>query len=141
MTMAKDQAVKYQFIELRAQGKSFNAIATELSVSKNTLIDWSRELEIEISNLKAIELEALQEQYFIAKKQRIELFGEQVKNIKAELDTRELKDVPTDKLYGIFFKLLEVLNEEAAPVSFTQEVDEGRRIIETSGRGVIKWKA
>jgi len=114
----KDMKVKEQFIEMRAQGLSFNAIAEKLQVSKSTLIEWSRELELEISNMRSLELEALQEQYFISKKKRVELFGEQVRAIKAELDTRDLQDVSTEKLYGIMVKLMELLKAEEAPVKF-----------------------
>jgi len=32
-----------KFIELRAQGWSLNHIATELGVSKRTLVDWNSE--------------------------------------------------------------------------------------------------
>jgi orotate phosphoribosyltransferase-like protein len=55
----KDLAVKEQFVELRARGWSFDRIAKELKVSKQTLINWSRELVLEISNRRAIERESL----------------------------------------------------------------------------------
>jgi DNA invertase Pin-like site-specific DNA recombinase len=58
---------KQRFIELRAKGNSFSSIAESISVSKPTLIKWSDELESDISNLKAIEQEALREQYLATK--------------------------------------------------------------------------
>jgi transposase len=39
---------KTRFVELRAQGRSYAAIAKELGVSKGTLTAWSSELEAEI---------------------------------------------------------------------------------------------
>ena len=50
---------KERFIELRAQGFSFDKIAKELGKAKQTLIDWSRELQDEIANRKAMELDTL----------------------------------------------------------------------------------
>lgn len=50
----KDQETKERFVELRAKGWSFDRIARELKVSKQTLINWSRELALQIGNLKAI---------------------------------------------------------------------------------------
>ena len=41
------------FIGLRAEGKSFSAIAQELKVSKPTLIHWSKLFENEIKDLQA----------------------------------------------------------------------------------------
>lgn len=66
----KDQETKEKFVELRAKGLSFDRIAAELETSKQTLINWAKELENEISNLKKVELEALQEKYFMLKSQR-----------------------------------------------------------------------
>ena len=59
---------KNKFIELRAKGYSFDKIAKELGIAKQTLIDWSKELKNQIANLKAFELEVLQEKYFLSKK-------------------------------------------------------------------------
>jgi len=47
----KEQTVKERFLALRAQGLSFEKIARQLKVSKQTLINWSREFRYEISNL------------------------------------------------------------------------------------------
>ena len=52
---------KHNFIKLRAKGNSFDKIAKELGVAKQTLIDWSKEFEEEIANLKAIELTDMEE--------------------------------------------------------------------------------
>ena len=45
-----------------------------------------------------MELEALQEQYFLLKEGRIRLLGEQLKAIQAEIGKRDLSKVKTDKL-------------------------------------------
>lgn len=114
----KDQETKEKFVELRAKGLSFDRIAAELHVSKQSLINWAKELENEIGNMRRIELEALQEKYYMLKSQRIELFGEKLKAIKDELDKRNLSDLPTDKLFDLFVKYFNLLKEESIDTVF-----------------------
>ena len=108
----KDTQTKERFIELRASGLSYDKIAKELQVSKVTLIAWAREFELELSNLRAIELESLLESYYLTRVKRIELLGERLKALKAELESRDLRDVPTAKLFILFTKCYELLKAE-----------------------------
>jgi len=55
MKKAKD---KEQFIELRAEGRSYADIAVALHVSKPTLIAWSKELQNEVANARTLRLDA-----------------------------------------------------------------------------------
>ena len=104
---------KEKFVELRAKNLSFDKIAKKLNVSKPTLIEWSQELNQEIANMKAIELEAIQEKYYMQKKQKIKLYGKQLEKIKEELEARlennELKDVKTEQLFKLFFEYMDRL--------------------------------
>ena len=68
----KDVAVKEQLVELRARGWSFDRIAKELKVSKQSLVNWSRELSLEIRNRRSIEHEALLEQFALTHEGQIE---------------------------------------------------------------------
>ena len=104
--------VKSQFIELRAKGWSYVKIARKLKVSKNTLASWGAELDGDIASLKAIEMEALHEKYFMTKEARIHLLGEQLKEIKAELKRRGLEDVSTEKLLEMELKWYQALQAE-----------------------------
>jgi len=134
----RDQETKEKFVELRAKGLSFDRIAAELETSKQTLINWSKELENEISNLKKVELEALQEKYFMLKSQRIELFGEKLKAIKDELDKRNLSDLPTDKLFDLFMKCFHQLNAESVDIVFHGEkqlLEDADFRVQTSWKG------
>ncbi|MHB1003933.1 MAG: hypothetical protein ACYC5A_02630 [Thermoleophilia bacterium] len=99
--MAKDIKTKERFVELRAQGLSFAKIAEELEVSKPTLIKWSRELQEDIANLRAIEREALLEKHLALKDKRLELLGEQASRIKEELGGRDFSMINTDTLLNI----------------------------------------
>ena len=51
---------KHRFVVLRAKGYSYVRIARELGVSNGTLTAWGTELEAEIAEMRAMELEALQ---------------------------------------------------------------------------------
>ena len=73
---------KEKFIQLRAKGYSFDKIAKKLQMSKQTLIDWNKELEEEISNFKAMELELLYEKYYLTREQRLQTFGQMLSRLK-----------------------------------------------------------
>ena len=109
----KDTKTVEEFIILRAQGWSFDRIAKKLKTAKQTLINWSGTYSVEISHLKALELEALQEEYFLTREGKIKLLGEAVKKLKTELDKRDLSDVPTAKLYELLDRYHELARTEA----------------------------
>jgi IS30 family transposase len=81
--------VKEKFIELRAQGYSFDKIAKELGKAKQTLVDWSRELQDEIANRKALELEALYEKFYLLKEHRLKTFGGTLLKLQKEIDSQK----------------------------------------------------
>jgi IS30 family transposase len=103
---------KEKFIELRAKGWSFDRIAKELGRAKQTLIDWSKDLQEEIANRKALELEALYETYYLQRESRLQMFGAMLTKIKEEVESRDLSDVPTDKLLELFLKYNNQIREE-----------------------------
>ena len=121
--------VKEKFIELRAKGYSFDKIAKELGKAKQTLIDWSKELQEEIANRKALELETLYEKYYLLKEVRLQTFGEMITKIKTEVERRDLSDVPTDKLLELLLKYNGQINEEIVEPTFksSQEIAEERQ--------------
>ena len=97
MDLGKEEQ-KSRFIHLRAKGNIYARIAKELGISKGTLVNWNTELEAEIAQIRSIELEALQEEFFLLKEGRIRLLGEQLKTIQTEISKRDLSKVKTDKL-------------------------------------------
>lgn len=116
-----------KFIELRAKNYSFDKIAEELDVSKPTLIEWADQFNDLIGNLKAIELEALQEKYFLTKKAKMELFGDKLEAIKEELESRiekdALEELETAELFKLFFEFTDRLEEEKVKTTFSVERD------------------
>ena len=117
--------VKQRFIELRAQGLSFDKIAKDLGKAKQTLIDWGKELEEQIRNLKAIELEAIYEKYFLLKEARLQSFGIVTQRIRQEIESRDFSDIPTEKLLDLFLKYNSIIKQEIPEPHSTElgEVD------------------
>ena len=120
--------IKQRFIELRAQGWSFDKIAKELKVSKVALVDWAKEFEEEIANLKAVELEALYEKYYLLKQERIKTFGELLLKLRKEIDKRDLKDLSTDKLIDLYNKMFVLAKDEYIEPRFksSSEIEEDK---------------
>ena len=100
--------MKAEFVQLRARGLPYVRIAERLGVAKSTLACWNSELEAEIASARAMELEALQEEFFLLKEGRITLLGEQLQRLRGELLSRDLTEVSTDKL------LARKIHQEAA---------------------------
>lgn len=113
---------KERFIELRANGMSYDKISRELGVSKQTLINWSKDFIHQIQNLKAIALEALQDEYCIAREKRIKMLGEQLKALKCELDNRDLSKLSTEKLLDFYLKYIVISRQEALDIIFQKQV-------------------
>jgi hypothetical protein len=117
--MNDDQTLK-RFILLRSQGWSFNQIAAELNVSKPTLIKWSRQHQFEIANLRATETEAMTERIFGARQQRWERLAAELKKIDAEIDRRDLEELPASTLYGIAARLRAEIQRCVGGVQFSE---------------------
>ena len=91
-----------KFILLRADGKSFDAIAKDLKVSKSQLIQWSKLLENEIKDIQFDNLIKIKEAYSNSKVKRYEALLKQLDFIesgilKADLTKATIKDLFTIK--------------------------------------------
>ncbi len=103
----EDKADKQQeFVELRAKGNSYDRIAKKLGVSKGTLIQWSKELKIDIGNYIALEADALLDKYKMSKLSQLESYGTQLEKIRKEFEKRDLSEVPTPKLVEMQLKIM-----------------------------------
>jgi hypothetical protein len=109
--MGKEEQ-KRRFALMRAKGYSHARIGRKLRVSKGTLPAWNTELEEEIARVRAIELEALQEEFFLLKEGRIRLIGEQLKAIQTEISKRDLSKVNTDTLLELQLRYFNELKGE-----------------------------
>jgi transposase len=115
-----DQETIARFIFLRAQGWSFNRIAVELSISKPTLIKWSRQHQFEIANLRATETEGLAERVFRQRHERWEVLARQLKRLEEEIEKRDLEEIPASRLHGIAAALRAEINREMGHVHFSE---------------------
>lgn len=110
-----------QFIELRAKGLSYEDIANKIGVSKHTICKWGKDLQVEVENAKALHLDAIYQKYVVAKEKRVEAFAKRLDKVLAELDKRDLKDVPTDRLFKIAFDLSDRVKDEAEPLQLGEK--------------------
>ena len=96
MAYTNDQ--RMAFVMQRAQGKSFDKIADDLGISKQTLIQWIREQEF-------YEVQAITEAYAVTRRQRFDATAKTLGAVLAELarrvDTDQLAEMPTDKLVNL----------------------------------------
>lgn len=120
----KDVETQQRFVTLRAQGWSFERIAVDLSVSKGTLINWSRKFQFEIANQRAIALETLQEQLVATREVRARAFAEQLRRVEAELAKRDLSELSTGRLFHLAGSLRRDILRETGSIRFTTPVND-----------------
>jgi len=123
--MSKTLDERQQFIELRAKGYSFQKISDELDISKPTLMEWSKDANInrDIRNQRTLVVDDLQERYAITRRHRITLFGEFLKKAKDELNKRDMSDIPTDRLITMVIKLSDTLKADETELELLGEVE------------------
>ena len=119
-----DVETQNRFIFLRSQGWSFARIATDLNVSKPTLINWSRKFQFQIQNLRAIELEALQEKLFASREARLSTLADRLALVEKEISQRDLASVPTWRLFQLASSFRSEIARENDPLKFTSSVRE-----------------
>jgi hypothetical protein len=103
----KDLSMKEKFVELRAKGWSFDRISKELKVCKQTLITWSKELELDVRNRRAIERESLLEQVNLTQEARIQFMGDLLTKLREELISRNLASVSSERLFDMALRAFE----------------------------------
>jgi len=112
-----------QFVGLRGKGMSYAKISEEIGVSKTSLIHWSKELKLEISNEQAMELERLREKYLLGREYRIRVNGTQLSQITEELLRRKLNEVPTEKLFDMQRKLIKEVQNDTKKIVLSEKRD------------------
>jgi len=114
-------SLKERFIEMRVEGHSYDAIAKALNTSKPTLISWGRELAKELGRARTLRMDELFQRYAVTKEARIQIFGEQLNRIMAELQSRELTNLSTMALFSLALKYGDALAKERIPILFLEE--------------------
>lgn len=107
-----DKDTKEKFIELRAEGMSFDKIAAELGISKTTALQLGHDFEQEVKRLQYIHLEALAEQYKLVKQARIAGIAGLLEKVESSLQAADFDSLPADKLVQLKYKLVDRLLQE-----------------------------
>ncbi len=114
----KNQILKTEFIQLRAQGLSYDKISEKIGISKPTLIKWNRECSSEVANLIFFNVESLLEQYRILKRFRIESLASTLSKALDELSRRDFKSLPTKDLISTIMVIENKLKSELINIRF-----------------------
>ena len=91
-----DRDTENRIIELRARGKSYSTIASELKIGKQTALDVCKKYKEQIATLQALELEQLYEEQRITSQERITAIASLMHRVREEIDRRDLTQVPTE---------------------------------------------
>ena len=134
----KDQETVQRFIELRAQGLTYERLMTELNVTKPTLIAWSRKHQFEIQNLKAMELETLANKWLASVSARVGAWGQQLLRVETELARRDLTALSTPQLLAAARNLRRQIEQATGPLQFSAPLNEIP--IEDQHEHVHDWK-
>ena len=133
----KPQGQKTEFIRLRAEGKSYSAIADILHISKSTCTAWERELKDAIAELKQEQLNELYRSYYMTKEARIKNLGDTLNGINTALDGADLSQIPPEKLLEYKLKYTEALKGEytgsGTPYQFTADKIDPKDIVTALG--------
>ncbi|MEK7400533.1 MAG: helix-turn-helix domain-containing protein [Candidatus Poribacteria bacterium] len=116
--MAKNLDIKERFIKLRANGESYDKIAKKLSIDRNTAIEWGKQFNKEIANMKSIRLENLIEQFTLSVEDKVKLWGNIVNRIYGTLEERSFSNDDNDKLLDMLCKVQSKLESSFVEPTF-----------------------
>lgn len=131
-----DSETKLKIVGLRAKDYSIVRIAKELGLAKQTVVDTVKEMKDEIASLQAVQLDALYEAEALSVEARIKRLSALLAKLQAELDERNLSDVPTEKLVGLILKTSSTLESSLVSPIFKssqelQEEKEARKALDS----------
>src|SRR5207245_8084665 len=112
---------KNQSTELSAQCLTLPRIASQLGVSKRTLVDWNRQCQSEIRSLHAVELEALHEKLLGSHEAELSRMVNHLNVIQRELAKRNFTSVPTEKLLNLSLMLRREIRDLSPDLSLLQQ--------------------
>lgn len=131
--MAIETKVKLRVIELRAEGLSFDKVAKQLGIAKQTAVDIAKENIDEIGTLQAINYEAFVEEKRVSSQGRIEQLSALQEKLRKEIEQRDLSDVPTEKLITLFIKTNETLKGEITQPAIRSTEEQRKDKVERQG--------
>lgn len=126
--------MKKQYIQLRAEGKSYSAIAEQLHISKSTCANWEQELKNQIDELKRAELAELCEIYGMTKEARIRNLGDTLGKIDEAIARADFSMIDPAKLLDFKLKYTEALKGEyVGATALSVDGTDARQIVAALG--------
>ena len=121
-----DSETKLKIVELRSKDWSIARIAKSLKLGKQTVVDTLKEMRDEIATLQAVQLDALYEAESLSVSARIKRLSVLLGKLQAELESRSLADVPTEKLLDLYLKTASTLESSVVAPIFksSQEIED-----------------
>lgn len=115
MKVSQDKLEK--IIEMLADNYSYSAIADSVGVTRYTVEQISKKVRVDINSIKENEYKELYDRYHMNKKDRIQLFGEDLLKIEQELSKRDLSDLSDGELIELKQKTISRLEKLFTPVN------------------------
>lgn len=88
-----------RFVELRAKGWTLARIAAELHIAKGTAVEWERQHRTEITDLRSLEIEALQDRVLASHEAELATLAGQLQRVEAILAKRKFECLSTEYLF------------------------------------------
>ena len=99
---------KWEIVDLRAKGFSYQKISDKLGISKPTLINATKKLFHEIENAIQIEQDFQMEKYRLNRLSQLKILGNINQKIEEEIEKRDFSDIPTNKLIELALRVSDV---------------------------------
>lgn len=103
---------RQRFIEQRAAGLSYNAIAKNLDVNINTLLSWGNQLDSELKKLDKLNTDEILQEFKLAKTARLKFLASIIDKLLKEIDKRDYSDIATDKLLKLLLAYKTAFEDE-----------------------------
>ena len=119
----KDQETKQRFIQLRAEGHSYENIANELNVSKKTLLKWGHDFAQDINNMQYFIYQNMLEQFKMTKQEQIFNWFQEIKKIDDALEKKDYNELSKKDLIILKEKFENKILKEIGDITYDTEVD------------------
>jgi len=133
--MTKTLEEQEKFIQLRAQGMSFDKISKELNVSKPVLLKWNGEFLDRIKEAQFYELENIVEKYSLMRAKRFEvhskLLNSALKELQERAENNNLKTLSTEKLFQLVEELEQRIEKDTSRELLSVPVDSSRSLMKS----------
>lgn len=120
----KEQEIIDRFIQLRAEGKSFDKIVKIINVSKPTLLAWERKYQTAIDDLKAIRYESILEKQKVTQEERITRLAKELSHAWEVFEQKDYENLSKRELLLMIMRLEKGLREETGMLRGGRKKDE-----------------